>query len=366
MKKENTRACVLNQSSHIHYYDHLSPMAVVLDIPFLFVDEDDMARNMRFYPELKGELVSFQEFNPEYLLQNWDIVLMSDLWDRHVFREKFAPLEEQYGKSLRHVHVPHGFSDKVFYIRKMANEDITFVYGDNMLDLLKTEGVFENLNQYVISGNYRYSYYKKHKEYLDRIAMEDALGGLDPNKKTILYAPTWMDLEQSTTFFDSCHHLLDNAPEDYNILVKLHPRLELDDTVGFYEILGRYAHSKNIFFVTDFPLIYPLLAKTDIYIGDMSSIGYDFLSFDRPMFFLNKDKKDPNKDRRAYLFQCGTLVEEEDFGNIYTILEKALVDDRERFSAVRKKIDRYTFGEERPFEDIRRDLFKECATPPKK
>lgn len=364
--EEDMRACVLNQSSHIHYYDHLSPMAALLGVPFLFVEEDDLARNMRYYPGLKGEIVAFQEFNPEYLLQNYDIVLMSDLWDRHVFREKFGPLEEEYGKTLRHVHVPHGFSDKVFYIRKMANEDITFVYGENMLDLLKGEGVYDNLNQFILSGNYRYSYYKKNKEYLDRIAKEDVLGGLDPNKKTILYAPTWMDLEQSTTFFDSCHHILDNAPSDYNLLVKLHPRLELDDTVGFYEILGRYAKAANIIFVTDFPLIYPLLAKADIYVGDMSSIGYDFLAFDKPMFFLNKDRKDPKKDRRAFLFQCGTSIEADDFDNIYSLIEKALPQDQERFSAIRKKIDMYTFGEERSFEDIRKDLFRECKTPPKK
>lgn len=345
------KACVLNQSSHIHFYDHLSPFAVLMDIPFLFVEEDDRDRNQRYYPGLKTEIVDFQDFNPEFLIKNYDAVMMSDLWDRHVFKEKFAPLEAKYHKTLRHVHVPHGFSDKVFYIRKMANEDITLIYGDNMIDLLKEEGVFENLNQYVISGNYRYTYYKKNKEYLDRIAHEDVLAGLDPKKKTILYAPTWMDLEQSTTFFDSSHHILDHVPEDYNLLVKLHPRLELDDTVGFYEVIGRYAKNKNIFFVTDFPLIYPLLSKADIYLGDMSSIGYDFLPFNRPMFFLNKENKQ-TLDRRTFLFQCGTVIEESDFENLYRIMEKAITHD-DQFHEKRRWMNEYTFGKERSFEEIR-------------
>lgn len=355
------KACVLNQSSQIHFYDHLCPFAIIMDVPFLFVDENDVERNIRYYPGLKTEVVNFQDFNPEFLINNYDVIMMSDLWDRDVFDQKFAPLEEHYQKKLRHVHVPHGFSDKVFYIRKMAHEDITLIYGDNMIDLLKEEGVFHCLKQYIISGNYRYSYYKKNKEALDKIAMEDALSGIDPKKKTILYAPTWMDVEQSTTFFDHSRHVLDNVPQDYNLLVKLHPRLELDDTVGFYEIIGRYAKAKNIFFISDFPLIYPLLSKTDIYIGDMSSIGYDFLPFNRPMFFLNKENKDQKTNRRAFLYQCGTVVNEQDFENLYPIIEKSLAADDALFGEKRRWMDRYTFGEERSFEEIRREVFEKCA-----
>jgi CDP-glycerol glycerophosphotransferase (TagB/SpsB family) len=35
------------------------------------------------------------------------------------------------------------------------------------------------------------------------------------------------------------------------------------------------------------------LERTDLYIGDMSSIGYDFLTFQRPMVFLRKEKTEP-------------------------------------------------------------------------
>jgi len=343
------KACVINQSSHIHFYDHLCPFAVVMDIPSLFMEEDDRERCARYYPGLKTDIIEFQDFNPEFLIQNFDVIMMSDLWDRDVFNEKFRDLEKQYKKTLKHVHVPHGFSDKVFYIRKMANEDITLVYGQNMLDLLKEEGVFERLNKYVISGNYRYTYYKQNKEHLDRLAKDEVLGDLDPSKKTILYAPTWLDLEESTTFFDAHAQVIDKVPDEYNLIVKLHPRLELDDTVGFYEIMGKYAQRKNIIFVTAFPMIYPLLAKTDIYIGDMSSIGYDFLPFNKPMFFINKGGK---VDRRTFLYQCGTVVE--DLDNLYSFVEKT----KDTFSEKRLWMNEYTFGKERSFEEIREDVFK--------
>src|SRR5262249_34231107 len=138
----------------------------------------------------------------------------------------------------------------------------------------------------------------------------------------ILYAPTWMDLEESSTFFDTYQYLLGNLPADYNMIVKLHPRLELDDTVNYYHIVGKYESKPNILFLKDFPLVYPLLAHTDLYIGDMSSVGYDFLPFNKPMFFLNKQKRDIHHDRSSYLFRCGVSLLPDRFAQIYDVIAK--------------------------------------------
>ncbi|MBA3815848.1 MAG: CDP-glycerol glycerophosphotransferase family protein [Parachlamydiaceae bacterium] len=348
----------LNPLSQIHYTDHLAVVCIIMGIPLLFLDEADYALGLKCYPELQADLQAYNQFNPEFLITNYDVLFMSDLWDKRTFHEKYGPLEKKHNKVLRHVHCPHGFSDKGFYLKKCANEDITLIYGQNMLDLLKHHGVFENLNQYVITGNYRLSYFNQHRAFYNELVSKEVFSRFAKKQPVILYAPTWMDLEDSTSFFEVYAYLLDNLPAEYNMIVKLHPRLELDDTALYYHIIGKYEQHPNIIFLKDFPLVYPLLAHSDIYIGDMSSVGYDFLTFNKPMFFLNQQKRDVKMDRGLYLFRCGTEIKPDAYPLIYRFLEANLPTDQERFSHIRKEVYDYTFGPERSFAEIKADIVK--------
>lgn len=348
----------------IHHTDHMAVYCIMMGIPLIFVDDLDYELGAKYYPGLQAIQEEFENFNPEFLIANYDVFFMSDLWDRKTFRKKFQALENKYQKRLRNVHCPHGFSDKNFYIRKMAREDILLVYGQNMLDMLKHEGVFEDLNSYIIMGNPRYTYFKEHQAFYDDVMEKDVLSKFNKKQPVILYAPTWQDFDQSSTFFDHAETLLSNLPDSYNMIVKLHPRLEEDNMPLYYRITGRYENKPNILFLKDFPLIYPILAHTDLYIGDMSSIGYDYLAFNKPMFFLNKEKRDKGSDPKCYLFRCGTEVVPDDFKQIYHIIEKTIPDDAEKFTTIRKEVYDYTFGPERPFKDIRADVIHAYNTAP--
>lgn len=355
----------VNPSANTHYTDHLAPICTVMGIPLLFIDDLDYELGKKYYPGLNADKIDYDAFDPEYLIANYDVLFMSDLWDRKAFREKYFHLEMKYQKRLRNVHCPHGFSDKGFYLKKSANEDITLIYGQNMLDQLKYYQSFDNLNAYVISGNYRYTYYKKHKKFYDKLIQEEILSQFSEKRPTILYAPTWLDLEESTTFFDASKYIIDALPQKYNLIVKLHPRLELDDTVKYYQIVGRHQGKNNILFLKDFPLVYPLLAYSDIYIGDMSSVGYDFLAFNKPMFFLNKQKRDSKTDRGLYIFRCGTEVTPEQYPKLYQIIEENLPTDKERFEAIRNEVYTYTFGPEKPFPELKQEIIAAYNTPSK-
>ena len=348
----------INPLAQIHYIDHLAVVCILMDIPLIFIDPNDYALGKKYYPELQAELIDYQDLTPEHLIANYDVLFMSDLWDRKTFHEKYAPLEKKYKKSLRHVHCPHGFSDKGFYLKKCANEDIALLYGQNMIDQLKEYGVFADLNRYVITGNYRYTFFKKHRQFYDEIVEKEVLSKFAKKQPIILYAPSWMDLEESTTFFDAYSYVLGNLPDDYNLIVKLHPRLELDDTAHYYHIVGRFENKPNIVFLKDFPLVYPLLAHADIYLGDMSSVGYDFLSFNKPMFFLNKQKRDPRTDRGLYLFRCGIDIKPDAYPLLYKFMEVNLPNDNEKFSSIRNDVYAYTFGQERPFAEIKQEIIE--------
>lgn len=352
MEQEKRGIAINLSAGNTHYTDHLAVVCVVMDIPLLVTDKAVLKLIEGLYPRLNILFKDMSEVNPDYLACHYDVLFQSGLYDRTDFYALFHPLEEKYHKVIRNVHCPHGFSDKKFYLESCAREDIALVYGENMLDLLKQAGVFETFHNYVITGNYRYQYYKAHREHLDSVASKVVFSQFQKQQPIILYAPTWNDAMASSSFFEAAEELLDRAPDRYNILVKLHPYLEEDDIVSYYRILGKYEKKGNIVFVKDFPVIYPLLAKADVYIGDMSSIGYDFLAFNRPMFFLNHRRSD------SFLYKCGIEITPDQYQDIYRIIEQHLDRDAELFSDIRKSVYDYTFGQEIPFDTIKKDIIK--------
>lgn len=353
----------INPASLVHYMDHLAVVCVIMGIPLIFIEPDLFEMGKKNYPGLDALLLEYGELTQEYLITNYDVLFMSDLQDKYDFHARYAQLEQKYQKILRHVHCPHGFSDKGFYLKKCAIEDIVLIYGQNMIDLLKHHGVFELLKNYVRCGNYRYAYFKQHRQFYDELIQNDVLSHFARKQPVILYAPTWKDLEDSTTFFDAYADILGKLPDSYNMIVKLHPRLEEDDPAMFYHIVGKYETKPNVLFFKNFSLVYPLLAHTDIYLGDTSSVGYDFLPFDKPMFFLNKAGRDAQADRGLYLFRCGVEIKPEAYSTMYQVMEANLKDDRKHFSEIRRDVYQYTFGEERPFGDIKADIVRAYNKP---
>jgi CDP-glycerol glycerophosphotransferase (TagB/SpsB family) len=124
-------------------------------------------------------------------------------------------------------------------------------------------------------GNYRYAYYQKHRTFYDHL--------LPPKtRKTFLYAPTWQDAEALSSFPYVWEELL-NPPEGIELLVKLHPNLYEQFPDEIVEL------RKHLKLIENFPPIYPLLARTDLLIGDHSSINDDFLIFNSPTFQWKPD-----------------------------------------------------------------------------
>jgi teichoic acid glycerol-phosphate primase len=338
------KGVALNPNTYVQLTDHLAPLACVLNIPLLLTDADHAKLVQSVYPEIQVLLLDWQEVNPDYLASEFDILFQSEMWNRNRFYAMMKPFEEKYGKVIRNVHCPHGFSDKIFWFKHCVWEDITLVYGKNMLDMLEEQGLLPQLNAYIHCGNYRYSYYQRHRSFYDSFMQREVFDRFDQEGPVILYAPTCKDEEETTSFFDS-HFIFDLLPPDYNLIVKVHPYLEKTDPSRLYQMMGKYER-KNVLFIKDLPLIYPLLARSSIYIGDMSSIGYDFLAFNRPMFFLNHTNRNPQTDRNLFLYRCGIEIKRYEYEQLYSIMATSLPSDQERFFSIRKQIYDYTFGED--------------------
>lgn len=347
------KGVALNPLSNLHYLDHLGPVSEIMKIPFLMSEEDQYEMGAKYYPHLNVQLKDRAELHSEYIFEHFDVLFLSDYYAQSRFAEYFLPLEKKFNKNLRIVHCPHGFSDKSFYLKKCAFEDIPLIYGQNMLDMLQESGVFKHLRQYVITGNYRYTYYKQNQKFYEELIQQEILSKFVNKQPIILYAPTWNDSESTTSFYDAASTVLKNLPSNFNMIVKLHPNLEEDDILSVYQLMSQHERRVNVLFLSQFPLVYPLLAHTDIYIGDMSAVGYDFLIFNKPMFFL----KTPQTKKRV-LYKCGIEVQEYD--QLYSLIDKNIANDTEKFSSIRQEVYQYTFGQERSFDEIKMEIEEVC------
>ena len=88
----------------------------------------------------------------------------------------------------------------------------------------------------------------------------------------------------------------------------------------------------------------------------MSSIGYDFLAFNKPLFFLNQNKRDPTHDKGLYLFRCGISIEVEDYPDIFSLIEENLPDDQNRFQKIREEVYLHVFGKEQKKETLKQKI----------
>ncbi len=295
-----------------HHLDHIAPLCALKEIPLAVTDEKIEHLAKLFYPDLEVFLLA-----PDQIISFFDTLYTCT--PRLLFEESFFIPQKLLGKTVKTLWVPHGNSDKGHaapLMEALKDEAHALVYGPKMIDFLKKKNVHDHLNIETI-GNYRRRYWEKHRAFYASLLPQ--LPG-----KIILYAPTWNDAEKSSSYFDLLPCLSHHS--DFSVVLRPHPNLPLPEG----------PLPPNVHLITSFPPVYPWLDLADIYLGDMSSIGYDFLTFRRPMFFLNQ-----NRRTDLYLHRCGTVIDPVDYPRIYDILSAA---DNHPFLATQQEAYDYTFA----------------------
>ena len=257
-----------------HHLDHLAPLCAELQIPLIVTEPSLSCQASTFYPEL--DVIHWAPLEaPEKLVTHFDTIIYST--PRVPFEEVFFFAQAFNKKRIRTIWCPHGNSDKGRnspFMEALVNEEHLLTYGPRIEAFLKEKGITASMTRV---GNYRYHYYKKHRAFYDEFL-------LTKKKPTLLYAPTWQDREHNSSFPTLWPHLL-NTPPEYSLIIKLHPHLYHQFPEEIQTLKTKAP--QNVTLLEDFPLIYPLLAQTDLFISDMSSIAYDFLAFNKPMISLH-------------------------------------------------------------------------------
>lgn len=285
----NARVAAVANWPNSQHLDHLAPLADFLSIPLLVDDAEMLDMMQKYYPSVTTHKLPPLMYIPDI----YDVLIVTaKMWKS----DMGGIIEMCTEKKVRFIYCPHGNSDKCHAkpsLDPFLVQDDFFFYGNQMKRNLASRGVAGGHHV----GNYRLAYYQKYQHHCDKLVEH-----LRSEKKTILYAPTWNDQENLSSFSANCEQVLRELSEDFNLIVKVHPILVEQEYARIIQLEGRYsAH-----FLTHFPLVYPILSIADAYLGDFSSVGYDFLYFDRPMFFIESDQHLP--DRSKLLHQSGKIL----------------------------------------------------------
>ena len=185
---------------------------------------------------------------------------------------------EAYGKA--HLcFLNHGTGIKTILYRNLARHAHTayevFVEGQHRVDRINASGAIGKSRVHLV-GLPKLDYYFQGK-YRDRDLVLKRWG-LDPAKKTVLFAPTY----KPTCMYDIKDAIFEATQRNYNLIVKLH----------HYSWMGKYApHRQHKIFEARAPKyphavllpmeeynIVPYMAAADTLLSEASSTVFDFLA----------------------------------------------------------------------------------------
>ena len=236
----------------------------------------NLSQNDRFM-----ELIDDGRFRITDEKEKFDVVIVGD-----TIRDA-----EKFGDAIL-CFVNHGTGIKnVLYrnLRKHAGTKyIIFVEGDYRVEKLDESGALGESEVFKVGlpkldPYFREGYFDKEKILLKQ--------GLNPDKKTVLFAPTY----KPTCIFDVKDHIFSETA-DYNLIIKLHHYSWMGKYASpkqhkvFESRLPKYRHARLIP-VEDYNII-PYMAVADTLISEASSTVFDFLAMNKIgiIYDLDHDK----------------------------------------------------------------------------
>lgn len=206
---------------------------------------------------------------------------------------------------VKHVQVFHGTSDKKYdYSRAVTEYDLFFIAGEAAYRRYESRGLLKKGNGILIG------YPKLDRVFKGELQRDEELLklGLDPGKKTVMYAPTWVDRAYNSSWKRFRKAVSTDIPNGLNLIIKLHPNITRYRTRDVEEFAGNLKTSANARLFDVIPDPVPLFAASDILIGDVSAVTREFLAFKKPFVFLSSKPKWLWNRRKTVLWECGEIV----------------------------------------------------------
>ncbi|WP_239732834.1 CDP-glycerol glycerophosphotransferase family protein [Mammaliicoccus sp. P-M55] len=167
-------------------------------------------------------------------------------------------------------------------------------------------------NEYLIQSNEEESDRVRSKYFFTK----------NKDKKFILFCPTWRKEKREILSKINLIILLEHLPEEYEIIVKLHPNEA--HLRRIYSELSERIHC----FYNEFVDIQEIYLISEAMITDYSSTIFDFAHLNKPIFLLQEDTEDYSQQIGFY-FDIFELVNIEIASNDERILARQLLENKE-------------------------------------
>ncbi|WP_089939858.1 CDP-glycerol glycerophosphotransferase family protein [Candidatus Entotheonella palauensis] len=219
----------------------------------------------------------------------------------------------------RAVQIFHGMSDKpVTYERCFQDYALCLCVGQRQVDrLLQYE--HNRTMRWAMIGYPKFD----HIPTLPRLFAN--------NRPTIIYCPTWRKGSLSSIeYFLNAPEVVSQLCQSYNVIVKPHPNI-FSKNRPYYDqgIVDQLERMPGIKLIRSGNVM-PLFQQCDLYIGDISASGYEWLYFHRPMIFLNPRpgifQASTDVGSKTYLWQCGDVCD--DMQDLKALIEMNLREHR--------------------------------------
>ena len=316
-------AYYLRHPGNLHYFASLQP----------YLDRLRRNPNYRHYLVVDdglAQVASEREYDGYRALFTQDAAL--DRYDLVVTPTYLRPHERS--ARMKAVQVFHGMSDKPFtYDRNFRDYLLCLCAGQRQVDRLRANPENRDVNCVLVG-------YPKFNSY-PRVAKL-----FRNQKRTLVYCPTWRKegISSIERFLDR-PATIERLADRYNLVVKPHPNIfnaaRDHYDAGLVDKLEQVARLGDVSLVRSGNAM-SWFAQSDLFIGDISASGYEWLHFGRPMVFLNPKPGTlrPTTDvtGMTYLWQCGPVCDAVE--SLPAAIDAAFAADG--FAAVRERILQYS------------------------
>jgi hypothetical protein len=213
------------------------------------------------------------------------------------------------------------------------------------------------------SGNLRI------KNYLsanNENVIEEIKSQIDLSKPTLLYTPTFENKllssykeYSSIKFFIQLFNSL-KTPSYFNWIIKVHPNVESNNPQLWGSLVSlkeEYCKKGVNIILEAYQEYLPFMEVADALISDRTTAAFDFLYFNKPIFFLDNTNECPlkidfDKDimNSFWLYQAGTVIRKKDLLNTDCILQSFTNEDSHK--EIREKCKKFSFEDKRTALDI--------------
>ena len=326
---------------------------------YLVTDIQHIPPVIRLYPHIGGVVFTrkksiYDRIKTKYADYNIEVYLCKSRAEIHrlIYKLKIrVMIYPSYhvlfgGKAIEIFH--GGLSDKNYVESvKILVYDYVLFPGEKTKDKVKRAGYLKYVPEWKIVG------YPKFDPLMNNNLNVEPI--FDNDRKTILYAPTWVSQNIDFKMIKFSPHgesslevwskdIIKALHKDYNLIIKFHSRIYRKPGDIYEQIdnlIAKLGAEKYVKVCIDDNIL-DYMAQADLMISDISTACYEWFHFDKPIVFANPAPEyyKPSNDigSNTYAWQAGDVIYKK--SDILTHVKNNLANDS--YKAKRNEIFEYT------------------------